>query len=526
MNIDQLTFIRPLLILLFSTAAIGGPFPAIIPVSELDGSNGFKLTGQADDGHGSDYGTQLSSAGDFNADGYMDLFIGTAAANDFSGIAYVIYGSDQPFPANIHLRQITSTQGFSINPDPESGMLGSVVAQLKDINGDGISDLAMGSAQGMMDQSGLVYVVFGLHGGFDQPLSLAELNGDNGFKVYGANAGDLQGTAVNDLNDINGDQLNDLIMGAPGMSQSGRSRGEITVLFSRQDGFNSSYQTNQISDTNGMAILGETLDDFLGVSAWSAGDFNDDGHNDIMTSAIFALNPQNNPGVIYLLYGSEQGFIDRNELINLNSDKGIRVMGEQLGAQTGSVLANLGDINGDHINDLLVGAVRSDHTGQDAGACYVLFGGQVPATETLLLNQLNGANGFKIYGSQAGDGLCRSAATAGDLNHDGVDDFMLGADGAHGTGIVYVVYGQRTGFPAIFDLSSIDGDNGFILQGEATGDHFGFSVAMVGDVNADGADDLLIGTNKNPPPGNLADGASYVIFGVPDVIFSASFEVP
>lgn len=101
---------------------------------------------------------------------------------------------------------------------------------------------------------------------------------------------------------------------------------------------------------------------------------------------------------------------------------------------------------------------------------------------------------------------------------------MVSADNANGTGVVYVIYGQNKGFPSIFNLNLINGTNGFVIHGENKNDHFGSSVATVGDINADGVVDLLVGTNKNPPQGQLSDGTAYVIFGIPDKIFYASFE--
>src|SRR5205823_7713383 len=116
----------------------------------------------------------------------------------------------------------------------------------------------------------------------------------------------------------------------------------------------------------------------------------------------------------------------------------------------------------------------------------------------------------------ADDQSGRSVASAGDVNGDGFADLIVGANGADpngsGSGASYVVFGQATGFAANLDLSSLDGTNGFKLNGVAGRDDSGRSVASAGDVNGDGFDDLIVGALVADPHGT-ASGASYVVFG-------------
>ena len=151
-----------------------------------------------------------------------------------------------------------------------------------------------------------------------------------------------------------------------------------------------------------------------------------------------------------------------------------------------------------------------------SGASYVVFGyGNAFAAE-LNLSTLNGTNGFQINGEAAFDLSGVSVASAGDVNGDGFDDLIIGARWADpngsDSGAAYVVFGSGSAFDATLDLSSLDGTNGFQINGAAAYDGSGISVAAAGDVNGDGYDDLIVGAYGADPNGSRS-GASYIIFG-------------
>ena len=147
-----------------------------------------------------------------------------------------------------------------------------------------------------------------------------------------------------------------------------------------------------------------------------------------------------------------------------------------------------------------------------SGALFV----SVAQAQVLQLSALNGGNGFRLDGVTAYDWSGRSVAAAGDVNGDGRGDLIISADSADpnggGSGISYVVFGRSTGFAASINLSSLDGSSGFRLDGVATYDASGYSVAAAGDVNGDGRGDLIIGA-VNADPNGVQSGSSYVVFG-------------
>src|SRR4028119_21536 len=137
---------------------------------------------------------------------------------------------------------------------------------------------------------------------------------------------------------------------------------------------------------------------------------------------------------------------------------------------------------------------------------------------TFNLLDLNGSNGFAINGIAAGDRSGRSVSSAGDVNGDGFDDLIIGANrtdpnGMSFAGQSYVVFGSNSGFGAGLDLSTLNGSNGFAINGIAAGDFSGSSVSSAGDVNGDGFDDLIIGARGADPNGISYAGQSYVVFG-------------
>lgn len=219
----------------------------------------------------------------------------------------------------------------------------------------------------------------------------------------------------------------------------------------------------------------------------------------------------------YVVFGAAAGFPAIVSSADLDGANGFKISGEVLGYDGGGSVSSAGDVNGDGIDDVIVGLPFDSTNGFASGASYVVFGSTGGFSANLNLAMLNGANGFQINGEDHEDYSGGSVASAGDVNGDGFDDLIIGAsrggdgNGLHNTGASYLVFGKPGSFSANLELSSLNGINGFQINGENPGDSSGASVAGAGDVNGDGFDDVVIGAGGTSSTSNA--GSAYVIFG-------------
>jgi hypothetical protein len=272
-----------------------------------------------------------------------------------------------------------------------------------------------------------------------------------------------------------------------------------------------------------LAVLGGDADDYLADRfSLAQGDFNDDGIDDILVGAPKADGPDNarsNAGEAYVILGSPDlaGTLDIAE-----DQQDFTVIGGEPGDNLGFVVTS-GDVNGDGIDDILVGARFATSLAGgtqggliNAGKAYVIFGSSdLGGAVDIALDEQD----FTVVGAKGGDYL-GYAMVAGDVNDDGVDDIIVAAPGADGPngrspngGEAYVVFGSGE-LTGTVDVGQ--GQQDFTIFG-ARADDFLANFAASGDVNDDGIDDILLGTHMaDGPDGQRADaGAAYVIFGSP-----------
>ena len=226
-----------------------------------------------------------------------------------------------------------------------------------------------------------------------------------------------------------------------------------------------------------------------------------------------------NSGQSFVVFGSSEGaFGSVLELSSLDGNNGFAINGITAGDNSGISVSGAGDVNGDGIADLIVGADGADPNGSAAGQSFVVFGSSEGAIGSVLeLSSLDGSNGFVINGIAGSDFAGTSVSGAGDVNGDGFDDLIVGADGAdpngESSGQSFVVFGSSEGaLGSVLELSSLDGSNGFALNGIAPDDSAGIAVSGAGDVNGDGFDDLVVGANGADANGSDS-GQSFVVFG-------------
>ncbi|MFC1951213.1 zf-HC2 domain-containing protein [Chloroflexota bacterium] len=191
--------------------------------------------------------------------------------------------------------------------------------------------------------------------------------------------------------------------------------------------------------------------------------------------------------------------------INL-ADADASFLGENANSGSGRI-SSAGDVNGDGYDDFLIGAPNLSSGYYDAGRTYLVLG---KATGWAM--DVSMANADASFISEySGDSSGSAVAAAGDVNGDGYDDFLIGADGndegGDGAGQVYLILGKATSWA--MDTSLANADASFI--GEHIGDGAGY-VAAAGDVNNDGYNDFLIGAPGNDESGEH-NGQTYLILG-------------
>ena len=339
-------------------------------------------------------------------------------------------------------------------------------------------------------------------------FDLASLNGTNGFRIAGRNPGDEAGQALSNAGDVNGDGLDDALIGVSAAAPDGKQgAGEAAVVF----GANTNPAALPLADLdgdNGFRLTGAAFNAAAGAAV-AGGDVNGDGLADLLIGAPGSdAGSVAGAGAVYVVFGATS-FPARVNLDALDGGDGFLIHGVAEEEGVGAAVAFAGDLNGDGLGDIIVGAPNGDVGSKtDAGRAYVLFGRATFAPQFDLAD-LDGLNGFTLDGIAAESYAGHAVGGAGDVNGDGYDDAFIAAYGAAAeAGAVYVLFGRAT-FAADLDLGDLSGAAGFRADGQNAGDHAGWAAAGGGDVDGDGRDDLLIGA---PDAANHA-GRAYVIFG-------------
>ncbi|KIE04670.1 Type I secretion target GGXGXDXXX repeat protein domain protein [Candidatus Jidaibacter acanthamoeba] len=400
-----------------------------------------------------------------------------------------------------YLSSLNGKNGFKLIGD-DNGELGWQISSAGDVNGDGINDIIVG-AQAANKYAGKAYVIFGKDSKFSSKLSVSNLNGSNGFQIIGENSSDALGFSVSGAGDINGDGLHDIIIGAPGKNNQ---LGEGYVVFGSKSGFPSTINVSDLDGSNGFAIIGDDKEkgSSLGMSVSGAGDMNGDGLDDIVISAPQGII-NNGGGVSYVLYGSNLPLPPIVNLTNLVQWKGLTIYGEQ-NSISGQSIGKLGDINGDGLDDIIIGARNADN---GIGAAYVVYGKGSGNAPQHIYPYIEGNNGFKIQGDSKNSYLGSSVSGIGDVNGDGLNDLVVSSDSSGpcgGNPTNYILYGSKD-FSNPFSVSGINGNNGFAIK-DSTG--ASLKVKGAGDINNDGLNDLIISKSYNACGGQET---SYVLFG-------------
>lgn len=484
-----------------------GNFSSTFNVSALNGNNGFKITTSREY---QNFASSVSGAGDVNGDGFDDLIIG---GNDYKGPSYVIFGKEGGFFSTFNVSTLDGSNGFKIISGVK-GNIGYSVSGAGDMNKDGFDDLILGA---YMDRSyqGAIYVIFGQEANFSSTFNVSTLDGNNGFKMISSVQKNYFGLSVSNAGDVNGDGFDDVIIGSKIFGESA-----IYVIFGQATAFPSVWDVSSLNGTNGFKVIncapGSGI--YSNTVASGARDVNQDGFDDLIIGAPHeGTRTSVYTGVSYVIFGRINGFPSVWNISAFNSTDGFKMYTNISPSYFGWSVDGIGDVNADGFDDFIIGAWRENNY---KGASYVVFGQINGFPSNLNLNKLNGGNGFKITSNIENSYLGYSVSSAGDVNGDGYDDLIIAAanaspGGRSSAGEAYVVFGQPT-FTNPLELSSLNGSNGFQMNGVLANDAPGISVSGAGDLNGDGYDDVVVGVVTGAPSDVGTPGRTYVVFGMPN----------
>ena len=415
---------------------------------------------------------------------------------------------------------LDGTIGFRLDGVVAGDGSGRAVSGAGDVDGDGVDDLiigAYGADPNAVSYAGSSYVLFGRTSGFASVVNLSTLDGTTGFRLDGVATLDFSGRAVSGAGDVNGDGFHDVILGAYPADPNGNQSGSSYVVFGRSGGFASAVELSSLDGATGFRLDGVAASDRSGRSVGGGADVNGDGFDDLLVGAYGADPNGLSSGSTYVVYGRSGGFASTIELSTLDGTTGFRLDGVAASDLSGWSVSGAGDVNGDGVEEVIIGARGADPNGSLSGSSYVLFGSSNGFASAVDLSSLNGTTGFRLDGLASSDFSGDAVSGAGDVNGDGLDDLLVGAfaadpNGNLTSGATYVLFGRTSAFAATIDLSSLNGTTGFQIDGVAAGDQSGQAVNRAGDVNGDGFDDLIVGAPYADPNGSES-GTSYVVFG-------------
>jgi hypothetical protein len=421
----------------------------------LGSSSGVSLTpvwrAESNQAPQPDFGFAVAGAGDVNNDGYDDVLVGAQsydAPQIDEGRVYLYFGSASG--------PVTSAS-WTGESNIAGGSYGSSIAAAGDVNNDGFGDFLVGAplTEGpVQTDEGRVYLYFGM--GTNPGVQSTV------FVMEGNQTGAKFGQSVAGPGDINADGYDDVLVGAPEFSMDQSKEGRAFVYLGSEAGMGTQLGV-WLSD-------GGQGGSAYALSVARAGDVNNDGYSDVIIGARQYDNGQTDEGRAFAFYGTHQGLKD---VANWTAEI------DQGSANFGQAVASAGDVNGDGFDDVIIGAPKYDNGQLDEGGAFVYLGSATGLATSYA---------WTVESNQKDANFGVSVASAGDVNGDGYDEVIVGANlydnGQDAEGMAFLYTGSSGGLSLSHQWST---------DGNAIGANYGFSVASAGDVNNDGYDEIIVG---------------------------------
>ena len=329
-----------------------------------------------------------------------------------------------------------------INDSTENGPVlddndrfGWSVANIGDLDGDGVDDIVAGATYDGTGgkKNGAVHIMFMESDGSVKSTAVINDSTENGPDLT---SGDQFGYSVEHLDDLDRDGVNDLAVGAINDDEgTGNNLGAVHIMFMNTDGSVDSTAEINDSTTNGPSLAAS---DNFGTSIANIGDLNNDGVNDLAVGALGDDGGGTNRGAVHIMYMNTDGSVDSTVEINDSTENGPDLNSNDA---FGESVENLGDLDGDGVNDLAVGASKDNANGNNDGTIYIIYmntGGSVKSTVEINAGTTNGP------AVSATERFGKSIAEIGDFDSNCINDLAVGAynadDPGNNRGEVHIIF--------------------------------------------------------------------------------------
>ncbi len=376
-----------------------------------------------------------------------------------------------------------------------SGQFGKAVDDVGDLDGDGLSELIVAAPRGDGGSKGAVF----LYGSAQLSAggTLSDTDADAAF--YGHANSDYLGSArgAAGAGDMDGDGLGDFVVSAPYDDTTGTDAGQA-YLFYGGGSWTWGDDVLSASDARFRGVTG----DWLGARM-AGGDLDGDGISDLAISAPYNDTGVDKGGLVAVYFGGDVRLSGSYDI----SDADAEVYGTESDSELGWSLSVMGDGNGDGYGDLGVGVFYADSAGADAGQAALISGDRLTGSSPVAT-----VSWLLVNGTAAGDRVGYDVSGAGDVDGDGLEDALIGGylndDAGTDAGEVGLFYGRNG-----LNTTRNETDADVLFEGEAAGDYFGGMVDGAGDWDGDGLDDLLLAAPHGSGGGVGSAGVGYLFLG-------------